>query len=853
MRSHPRQHRRPLTVSACLGVLLVCGSSAAAQSDPLLDSVSPRRWIADLLPETGAELELPEYYGAADRARAYLSAGRYKRAIYELSGAEVDDQERAILLAEANWRLGRLDEAETALAGVEASARGVLAARISLSRGDLAEAARLLDEQIAADPGLLSARLWRGRVAEQAGDLDAAIASYRWFVDQKFLQEWASDPDDRRFEAADDVTTIATALDRFATLTGEYRTDPSLHDVILSMFTRAYDLIDRTYWPARLAAAQFAYERSDRAMAGEELEAVLAANPRSPEALMLLGRLSLDQYDFAQAQAAATALRAIDSTSREADVLDARNLLLQRQPLKARPFVDRLLARQANDLEALGLLAAIHAVRLEEEELLATLAKVEQIDPDNATAYFDVGEQLSNLRQYPRAEQMLRKAVERAEWWTRPRNTLGLLLTQSGDETGAIAELEKAREYDPFNAQTSNYLTLLTELAEYDQLPTEHFLIQFDKELDPISAELFAEYLDGMKEDVARIYRWSPEEKTRIQIFPTHDRFSVRVAGDPFVGTVGACTGPVIAMVTPRDHRETLGAFDWAQVIRHEFTHTITLGRTNNRIPHWMTEGLAVREEQAPIRQEWLDLLAAAYNEEMLFPVGELTWGFVRPRRPSDRSLAYAQSWLVCEYIIERFGEEKLHAMLDEFGKGRQEAEVFRDVLGIELSEFDKGFHERMTQHMTGWGRLPDQTAPYESAIVEGSAALEAKDFAKAIEAFERARELRPMDDLPMRRLAGLYLAKETLDEAKALENLLALHARTDRDNRFAKRAARLLLSQEDAARAQQLAYNAVQINPYDRAAHELLKESAAATGDDETVAKQERRLAVLAEVGVGN
>jgi hypothetical protein len=848
MQAESLQYPSRRSFAAFLVVLVLVATHAAAQSDPLLDSAGPRRWLADLLPEPGEELDLPEYYGPADRARAYLAAGRYKRAIYELSGADVEDQERAMLLAEANWRLGRLDEAEAVLAGVEEGARGLLAAQIALSRGDLAEAGRLLDQQIAHAPGLLSARLLRGRLAEQAGDLDTAIASYRWFVDQGYLQEWASDPDDRRFESAEDVTAIAAALDRFATLTGEYRGDPTLHDAILGMFVRAYDLIDRSYWPARLAAAHFAYERSDRAMAGGELEAVLTANPRSPEALILLGRVSLDQYDFARAQAAATAIRAIDPKAREADVLDARNLLLQRQPLKARPFVDRLLARQPGDLEALGLLAAIHAVRLEEDELAATLGKVEALDPDNATAYFDVGEQLSNLRQYPRAEEMLRVAVERAPWWTRPRNTLGLLLTQSGDEAGAIAELTEARKHDNFNAQTSNYLALLTELADYDQLPTEHFLIQFDQELDPISAELFAEYLDEMKEDVARIYRWSPQEKTRIQIFPTHDRFSVRVAGDPFVGTVGACTGPVIAMVTPRDHRETLGAYDWAQVIRHEFTHTITLGRTSNRIPHWMTEGLAVREEQAPIRQEWLDLLAAAYNEQMLFPVGELTWGFVRPRRPSDRSLAYAQSWLVCEYIIERYGDEKLHAMLDAFSTGKQEAEVFRDVLGVELSEFDKGFHERMTQHMTQWGRLPEQAEPYESAIAAGTAALEAKELPRAVEAFERARQARPMDDLPMRRLAGLYLAAETLNGAKALEMLLALHARTDRDNRFAKRAARLLLSQDDAARAQELAYNAVQINPYDRAAHELLKECAAAAGDDETVAKQERRLAMLAQ-----
>lgn len=835
---------------ACSLVCLACAITVASEadaSDPLLEMVSPMRWRTELLPEAGEELDLPEYFGPADRARAYLHAGRYKRANYELSADETDPAERGLIAAEANLLLGRHVEASEALADLADPHAAVLFARIDLARGDFAGAARRLDEHLQQHPDSIDAHRWRAHVAEVEGDLEVAIAQYRWFADQRFLEAWASDPDDRRFESAEDVVNIAAALDRFATLTGEYRTDPSLHDAILAMFVRAYDVIDRDYWPARLAAARFAYERSDKKVAAEELEAVLAANPRSPEALALLGALSLDQYDFAQAAAAATALRAIDAEAREADVLDARNLLLQRQPLKAQPFVERLLARRAEDVEALGLKAAIHAVRLEEPELAQTLARIEAIDPGNASAYFDVGEQLSNLRQYPRAEEMLREAVARAPWWTKPRNALGLLLTQSGDEAGAVRELQAAREYDPFNAETSNYLALLNELVDYDQLPTEHFLIQFDEARDPLAAELFAEYLDEMKEDVSRIYRWSPAEKTRIQIFPTHDRFSVRVAGDPFVGTVGACTGPVIAMVTPRDHAETLGAYDWAQVVRHEFTHTITLGRTNNRIPHWMTEGLAVREEHVPVRQEWLELLSMAYAKQELFPVAELTWGFVRPRKPTDRSLAYAQSWLVCEYLVERWGEEKLHALLDAFGEGKQEAEVFRTVLEVELAQFDADFRERMSRHMREWGRLPEQAEAYESSVREGELAIKRRDFPAAITAFEQARRLRPMDEQPMRRLAGLYLAKDTLDEPNGLAMLLALHERTDKDNRFAKRVARLLLDRGEHAKAQSLAYDAVQIGPYDRAAHELLREAAQAAGDAETVNKQERRLALLA------
>ena len=77
---------------------------------------------------------------------------------------------------------------------------------------------------------------------------------------------------------------------------------------------------------------------------------------------------------------------------------------------------------------------------------LGRMTAIRAIDPDNAAAYYTVGSHLSGLRQYPRAEEMLRTAIARAPWWMHPRNTLGLLLTQSGDEDGAIRELALARE-----------------------------------------------------------------------------------------------------------------------------------------------------------------------------------------------------------------------------------------------------------------------------------------------------------------------------------------------------------------------------------------------------------------------
>jgi hypothetical protein len=39
-------------------------------------------------------------------------------------------------------------------------------------------------------------------------------------------------------------------------------------------------------------------------------------------------------------------------------------------------------------------------------------------------------------------------------------------------------------------------------------------------------------------------------------------------------------------MVAPRKGEVTMGPFNWATVLRHEYTHTITLAATDNRIPH---------------------------------------------------------------------------------------------------------------------------------------------------------------------------------------------------------------------------------------------------------------------------
>ena len=93
-----------------------------------------------------------------------------------------------------------------------------------------------------------------------------------------------------------------------------------------------------------------------------------------------------------------------------------------------------------------------------------------------------------------------------------------------------------------------------------------------------------------------------------IEVFPSHGCVHAcqGQTGGPWLATVGASTGRVIAMDAPRKGEKASGPFNWAQVLRHEFTHTVTLGETDNRIAHWFTEGLAVQEEHSPLQWAWV-------------------------------------------------------------------------------------------------------------------------------------------------------------------------------------------------------------------------------------------------------
>lgn len=830
--------------------LLLSPATAALGQDLVKDSI-PARWIQAYLPEELPDLEFPAYFNDLDKTQAQAFAGRYKLSLITLQKvAEGDPARIALIKGTAQSATGKKSKAIETLSAppvADDPRVQILRAQVlaEMGKNDLAIAG--LKEHLQRHPDSFAGWYLLGEVSERAGDLATASQCYAWFVDspQSYLEKWQSGGDPK-FDDAANVTYFGRALDRWATITGAYQNSPHLHDLILNVFVKAYDEIDRSYWPAHVAAAEYFRSHDQRGEAGNELEAAMAANPNDPRTQRLYGEISLEVFHFDGADQMIAALRNVNRKSVDADLLEARNLLLQKKYRQAESPLDRVLAEQPKNLTALGLLAAAKALQTDDAGAKEILKRVEQIDPHNATAYNEAGEQLAAAWQYPRAEAMFKIAIERAPWWNEPRNGLGILYTQNGDEDLARATLDAAHNIDPFNLRTTNYLRVLDQMGRFERSETEHFILLYD----PVDAAVVPTYFGPAMEknyrEVCDAFKHEPARKTMLEVFPTVGSFSVRTAGVMGAETFGASFGPVMTAVAPRPG-QTLGRFNWNRVLRHEFTHVMNMSQTQHRCPRWLTEGLAVWQEGVDYRFAWVPpVLYESASTGKMFPLSRLDRVFLRPEKSTDGEMAYMQGFWIVLYMRESAGPDSIIKLLEAYKAGNDDAGAIHAATGKDLATFEKDFFAWARDRVSTWGYDAVTQEKFDKLAERADGLVKAGKNEDALKLWEEARELQPMNSLPHRRLAGLYLRMK--EPAKALPHLEALIPLELQDNTYPKRVARIYRDQKDLGKAEYFAYQAIDIDPYDVAAHELLAEIYKQTGNADGETRELRTISALSK-----
>jgi len=245
------------------------------------------------------------------------------------------------------------------------------------------------------------------------------------------------------------------------------------------------------------------------------------------------------------------------------------------------------------------------------------------------------------------------------------------------------------------------------------------------------------------------------------------------------------------------------GSFHWASTLWHELSHVYTLTITHHRIPRWFTEGLAVHEETA-VSPDWGDRLdpqaIKAIQDKKLLPIAELDRGFIHPDSPVQVVVSYFQAGKICDWIEERWGFEKLLAMIHAFEKPVPTVDVIQQNLGLTPEQFDKDFlvwlDKKVGPQVRGfeeWRKLMKD--------VSQKAAL--KQYDVVISEGLKARELYPdhvEHGSAYELVADAYLGKG--DKAAAAKELALYSAAGGRNPATVKKLADLQtgLGQKDAA-----------------------------------------------------
>ncbi|MGI9013492.1 MAG: tetratricopeptide repeat protein [Phycisphaerales bacterium] len=569
------------------------------------------------------------------------------------------------LRAEALQRAGQLHEAVDLLQGVDSFSASRIRAESLELLGDFAEADRAVDAPV-----------------EQllARKLDDAVA----------------------------LTEGVRALVVRSRLRGQPARD---YQTMLDLLGQARSTFNRLYWPAILTEADLLVSKDNAIEAIDALHEVLSLNPRCADAWFRLGLVALGRFDFDSARGAGRALKRLNPYHPLAHLLEAEIGLIQGDPAYSLEQIEHVLTRMPQQRDALQIQAAALALQYNDDALQKALDAYDTLSPGSALAYNKVGTILSFDRQYEQAAEMLNEAIARQPRWPTPQVELGLLELQSGRDALALDALQRVASLDPFNKRAANSLFLLQELMQhFKQVETEFFIIRYSPESgDQVLVDQMVRKLDDIHRTVADRFSHEPARKTIIELMPDHKWFGVRISGMPFIHTIAACTGPVIAMEAPREgpRQLHLGTFDWPRVLQHEYTHTITLSQTSNRIPHWLTEAAAVSMEHAPRDHDRVMALVNAWREKRLFDLEEINWAFVRPKRPGDRSLAYNQGFWMVQFMNETFGESALIRLLERYDMGDREEDALPQTLGVSREEFYTRFLAWADEQISAWGYNP--------------------------------------------------------------------------------------------------------------------------------------------------
>jgi len=451
---------------------------------------------------------------------------------------------------------------------------------------------------------------------------------------------------------------------------------------ILQLGADPRDVLDKVFAVAQkadpklrdvyLARGEVAMEKHDFALAAKAFEEGLKIHPADPD--LLSGRAQA-YADGSRDVALKSLAAALDANARHVPTLlqyvdhhidaeaytEASKVLdeiIEINPVHPEAWAYRsVIAHLRNDPEA---------EKSARDRALASWARNPRVDQL-------IGEKLSAKYRFAEGAAAQRRALAFDPDYIPAASSLATDLLRLGEHAEGWDLAQKVHAKDDYDVEAFNLVTLRDTMNKYASLENEDFVIRMAAPEVAVYGPRVLALLRRAKQVLVTKYGVELAKPTFIEIFADQKDFAVRTFGLPDVaGFLGVCFGRVVTANSPATSSSPT---NWEAVLWHEFCHVVTLQMTKNKMPRWLSEGISVYEERQA-DPAWGMRIDPTYREMLLgddlVPVGKLSAAFLAPKSSRHLQFAYLQSSLVVEFIVGKFGIEKIRGILGDLRDGME-------------------------------------------------------------------------------------------------------------------------------------------------------------------------------------
>ncbi|MCA9175150.1 MAG: tetratricopeptide repeat protein [Planctomycetales bacterium] len=607
-----------------------------------------------------------------------------------------------------------------------------------------------------------------------------------------------------------------------------------------------------------IAAGQLALQKGDFALAATSFQEALKRDAERPDAMLGLARAFLDS-DQAKATEYLEQL-----LSKFPGFVPGLLLLAERQIDgelfdEATKTLDQALDVNPDEPRAWALLSVISTLLGDEQRAAFHRRVALGWWPENPEVDHLIGQKLSRHYRFAEGAELQRNVLKLRPNHADAKLQLAQDLLRLGQEEEGWRLANESLDADGYSVLAHNLVQLREQLGKFTTLEDEHFIVRMDAQEAAVYGKQVMELLTAARSALCEKYSHELRTPVIVEIFPRQADFAIRTFGLPGgEGFLGVCFGNVITANSPSSQGDTPA--NWASVLWHEFCHVVTLQKTSNRMPRWLSEGISVYEERQR-RAGWGQTMTPQYRRMILggelTPVSQLSDAFLRPESGLHLQFAYYESSLVVEYLAERHGLDALKRTLDELGQGMPINDSLARTAGS-IEALDREFAAYAKQRAEAlapeadWAELPEDADaaarrawlsehPQSLAALQQRAAelLRAKQWDEAEPKLRQLVEWLPDETAagsPRAMLAELHRARGDADrERQAWRDLLEVD---DQNYRACQRLMELAAAAEDWPEAVWAGQRLAEINPLQVNLQRQLGLAAASSGDSALAAR---------------